>query len=81
MSWNISEENKKMMQLKKNQPVFEVVEGPFKGRTYRHVVDYHEDDIPPADKAKFIAVKKAPELIPTAKKAVKEQQPQAEKTA
>lgn len=46
-----------MMQLKKNQPAFEVVDGPFRGRKYVHVVDYKDDDIPPAEKAKFIAVK------------------------
>lgn len=49
-----------MMQLKKNQPAFEVVDGPFKGRKYVHVVDYKDDDIPPAEKAKFIAVKTQP---------------------
>lgn len=70
-----------MMQLKKNQPVFEVVEGPFKGRTYRHVVDYHEDDIPPEQKSKFIAVKAAPVAAKPEPKRTVKQQPQPETIA
>ena len=69
-----------MMQLKKNQPAFEVVDGPFKGRKYVHVVDYKDDDIPPAEKAKFIAVKTQPapgSQVPTVDKPA----PTKEKTA
>lgn len=48
-----------MLQLKHNQAVFEVVDGPMKGRRYTHGVDYQDTDIPPTEKAKFGPVEKS----------------------
>ena len=42
--------------LKKNQPEFDVVDGPFAGKKYRHNERY--DEVPPGDKDRFEVVKK-----------------------
>ena len=52
------------MQLKKNAPAFEMVDGPFQGKKYSHGRTYADDLIPPGEKARFEKVKPAAEIIP-----------------
>lgn len=51
-----------MLQLKKNMPEFEVVDGKFKGHRYLHGVAYDPEKIPAGDEEKFekLVRKKAP---------------------
>lgn len=42
-----------MYRLKKGQEAFQVVDGPFAKRRYRHGVEYADGDIPPQEKKKF----------------------------
>lgn len=49
-------------QLKKNQPGFDVVDGPFAGQKYRHNEVYTE--VPPGEKERFEVAKKAVKSAP-----------------
>jgi len=49
--------------LKPGAPAFDVVDGPFAGKTFRHDIPY--TDIPPADAGKF-QKKKTPPATATA---------------
>lgn len=46
--------------LHPSAPEFQVMDGPFKGRAYRHGAAYKKDDIPPEHAGRFEPIPKPP---------------------
>ena len=70
-----------MKKLKENSPQIEIVVGPFKGRKYKHGVEYDENQIPPMELKHFYEVEAVPVQKAKASKAAKPTAAKVEKSA